>query len=306
VSVTGNGAGGNITIEAGTVRIDGGGLVDDLFNPITQISTASGDPNLGGGQAKGGDIQIKADRVELVNAAQISSTTYGAGDAGRIEINADTVHLDAVTTIAQITANTWQPEGGGKAGDIEINAPTLKMFNGATLLAASFGSGLAGLVDINADVVSLHSGSIITAGTFGTAAGGNVRITANTLSIDGRNPLSGEDLLTGIQAVTSSASDTAPGGSIEIDVDQLEMKHAASIFTTSFALAPGGDINITAGNVTLASGSTIGAEGLSYGSAGTVSVEAANRIRLTGNSSINTSAPGSSGGDSKRALSVGG
>jgi filamentous hemagglutinin family protein len=298
VSVGGDGAGGNISIEAGTVRLDGGGAVDEMFNPITQISTASGDPNLGGGSARGGDITINAERVELVNSAQISSTTYGAGDAGRIEINAGTVHLDAqFFTPTLITANTWLPNGGGNAGDIAIRANTVELVNGALLVATSAGSGAAGLVDITAETVNLRSGGIIAAGTFGSASGGNVLITAGTLSIDGHDSASGTDLTTGIQAVTTSATDPATGGNIEIHVDRLEMNHGATIFTTSYGLGSGGNINVSAGNVTLAHASNIRAEGLSYGSAGAIAIQAAARIELSSGSSINTSAPASSGGN---------
>lgn len=268
VSGGGLGEGGDILIDAQSVRLDGGGLVDENFNPTTQIATTSGDAIAGGGPAKGGDITINAESVELVNSAQISSTTYGEGDAGRIEINADSIRLDALLfTPTQITANTWQ--GGGKAGDVVINTGTLELVNGATILAASFGSGLAGLIEIDAETVNLRSGGIITAGTFGSAPGGNVQVTAESLNIDGREPLSGENYLTGIQAITTSEEAPAPGGNIQIEVDHLNMKNGASLFSSSFGL----------------------------GTAGTISVHASKNISLRAGSSINTSAPFSSGGD---------
>src|ERR1051326_7764946 len=118
-STLGVGAGGNIHITASSVRLDGQGLVDDQFNPTTQISATTGDLFSGGGIGKGGDIVIKANSVELMNSAQISSSTFGLGPAGQIDISATSVRLDGLlTTPTQITASTWdQEEKGGKAGE---------------------------------------------------------------------------------------------------------------------------------------------------------------------------------------------
>ncbi|MDD5141075.1 MAG: filamentous hemagglutinin N-terminal domain-containing protein [Verrucomicrobiales bacterium] len=299
LSTAGLGAGGNIVINAQSIRLDGGGLIDDNFNPLTEISTATGDLFLGGGTGKGGDIVIQTGSLELVNSAQISSATFGAGNAGRINISATSILLDALlTTPTQISANSQQIEGGGNAGDIFINTGTLEMQNGATILAASFGSGRAGLVNINAQSINLFSGSIITAGTFGSGNGGDVQITADSMNINGQTALAdGQDFLTGIQAVTTSSDSPAPGGNIQINAGSLELEHMGSIFTTSYGLGSGGNIEVTAGNLTLANGSTIRAEGLDAGQAGKISLRADQDIMLMNNSAVSTSAPGSSGGD---------
>jgi filamentous hemagglutinin family protein len=299
LSTTGNGDGGNIKLSAQTVRLDGAGLVDDSFNPVTQISTASGDPLFGGGDAKGGDIVIEAESLELVNSAQISSATYGAGNAGRIEINAGSVKLDGLlTTPTQIAANTWRSTGAGNAGDIVIRATSLELINGATILAASFGTGQAGFIDIQAQSVNLLSGAIMTAGTFGAGNGGNIQITCDSMRIDGQDTLTGgPDLLTGIQAVTTSLFSTAPGGSIQITTGSLELLNSGSIFTTSYGLGPGGNIELSAGSLSLTDGSTIRAAGESTGRAGNILLSVDQDVMLAGQSDISTSAPGSSGGN---------
>ena len=299
LSTMGLGAGGNISLTAGSIRLDGGGLTDDNFNPTTQISAATGDPFLGGGPGKGGDIVIQAGSLELVNSAQISSATFGAGNAGRIEITATSVRLDALlVTPTQITANSWQSDGGGNAGDVVIRADTLDLANGATILAATFGSGNAGLVDIDAQSVNLLAAAIITAGTFGAGNGGNVQIAADTLRIDGRDTLTGgSDFLTGIQAVTTSDQAPAPGGDIQVTVGSLELQHMGSIFTDSFGSGPSGNVDIKAGNMTLASGSTIKAAGELDGAAGGVSVQVDRSLTMTGHSALQVSAANNDGGD---------
>lgn len=301
VSTSGLGAGGNIKINAQSLRMDGGGLVDDTGYPSTQISTSTGDPAAGGGpgggSARGGDIVIHVGSFTLANSAQISSASFGAGDAGRIEITALSMRLDALlTTIAQISANTVQIEGGGNAGDIVIRTGSLEMHNGAQLVAASNGSGQAGRIDIEAHSVGLNSGSFINAATFGLGNGGNVQITTDTLRINGRSSLAGMDFLTGIQAVTTYF-EPAPGGNIQINAGSVVLSHLGSIFTTSYGAGPGGNIEINAGNLSLASGSTIKAEGLDVGAAGNISLRADQNILLTGGSAVSTSALNSSGGD---------
>jgi filamentous hemagglutinin family protein len=299
LSPAGLGAGGNINVNAESIRLDGGGLVDESFNPATQISTGTGELFVGGGPAKGGDIVIHTGSLEMVNSAQISSASFGPGNAGRIEITASSLRMDALlTTVAQISANTQQNDGGGNAGDIVIRTGTLEMVNGSSMLAASFGSGKAGIVDIGAHSVNLNSGSIITAATFGAGDGGNVQVTADSVRFDGTDTLfGGPDFLTGIQAVTTSSDFPGPGGSIHINARSFDLDHNGSVFTTSYGIGPGGNIEVTAGNLTLANGSTIRAAGLDVGPAGKVSVRSDKNIVLTGNSAVSTSAPGSSGGD---------
>ncbi len=303
ISTAGLGAGGNISLNAASLRLDGGGLVDEIGYPSTQISTSTGDPSAGGGPgggpARGGDILIQVGSLELANSAQITSTSFGAGDAGRIEITASSMRLDAQrTTITQISANTQQIEGGGRAGDIVIRTGSLEMYNGATLFAASLGSGQAGRIDIDAHTINLNSGSFLIAGAYGSGQGGNVEITADTLNIDGRDKLTGGGVApTGIQAVTTSFDSPAAGGNIQITAGSVNLNHMGTVFTTSYGAGPGGHIEVNAKNLTLGHGSTIRAEGLDAGPAGNISLRADQNIFLTGKSAISTSALGSSGGD---------
>ncbi len=298
LSPSGQGASGDIRVSADSLRLGGDGSPDEFFNP-TQISTSTGHIFTGGGTAKGGNISIQAREIELANSAQISSASFGSGDAGRIEIEANSIRLDAgVDGIAQITANTQLINRAGRAGDIVVRTDSLDMLNGATILATSFGSGAAGVIDIGARNVRLRSGAIITAATFGSGRGGNVQLRAESLRIDGQNLLSdGPDLLTGIQAVTTWGGAAAPGGNIQITAETVEMNRHASIFTTSSGLGKGGDIEIAAGDLTLANGSTITAAGESKGPAGRLAIHAARNLAATGGSAITTSAPESSGGD---------
>jgi large exoprotein involved in heme utilization and adhesion len=293
------GNGGNIKITSAAIDMNGGGLVDDFFNPATGISAATGDPFTGGGPAKGGDVSIHTGRLEMVNSAQISSASYGNGDAGRMEIEAESIRLDAqLSTVTQLTANSqFFDVSAGKGGDIVIRTGSFELENGATVLAATFGGGLGGTVDLTAKTVKLGYGGVITAGAFGSGPGGNIQVTAETLKIDGRNYDTGDEGAGGIQALTSSGGDPAPGGKIQIKAGSLEIVNGGSIFTSSFGLGQGGDINVSAGSIRLDNAGNIRATGEMTGPAGTITVETTGPISLTKHSSFATSAPGSSGGN---------
>lgn len=304
LSTAGLGASGNINITAGSIRLDGGGLIDENFMPATQISTATGDLN-GGDIGKGGDIIIQTGSLELFNSAQISAATFGLGDAGRIDITATSILLDAQGfTTTRINASS-EPFFGpaGNAGDILINAGTFEMRNAATTVAASNGEGNAGQVQINAQTVNLLSGSVVIAGTYGSGNGGSVQITADSIYINGQDTLTGgPDIPTGIQAFTTSSDFAAPGGNIQLNVGSLQLDHAARIITASLGAGAGGNVSIQAGQVSLANDSSISAASLGdpyfpVGPAGSVSIAADQNVVLTGNSSISTSAFDSSGGD---------
>lgn len=297
-STQGAGPGGSIRIDADSVRLEGGGVTDPFFNPTTQISTGTGDFFFGGGGAKGGDISINARHVKLENSAQISSATFGAGNAGRIDIAATTVELDAKFVIAQITANSQLVQGGGQAGDVQLRADHLRIENGATVLAASFGSGAAGTIDVEANSMELLRGGVIVAAAFGSGSGGNVRVQAGTLFISGEDRTGAEpDIIAGIQAVTTSLNDPAPGGNIQITAQNVTLDHGGSIFTTSRGAGKGGDIHLVAHDITLDNGSSFRASGLGTGAAGKLAIEASGGVSLQNESAISTSAPLSSGGD---------
>jgi filamentous hemagglutinin family protein len=258
LSPAGFGAGGNINVSAQSVLLDGGGAVDENFFPSTQISTSTGDLFLGGGSGRGGDIVIQTDSLELINSAQISSATFGLGDAGRIDITASSVRLDAqFASSVQIAANSQPFDGvGGNAGDIVISTDTLDILNGASLVATTYGSGNAGAIDITAKFVNLVGFGLITPATYGTGNGGSVKVTADSVLLDSSF----------IQAVTTfnDADPTlAQGGNISINAGLIDIRNGGLISATTLGSGAGGTIDLTANSIRLTGDN--GASGLPTG-----------------------------------------
>jgi large exoprotein involved in heme utilization and adhesion len=254
LSTSGLGAGGDIRLSAQNLRVDGGGLVDENFVPVTQISTSTGDLFLGGGPGQGGDIDLNVGGFELINSAQITSASFGEGDAGSIRINALSMRLDALlSSFVQISANTQQIEGGGKAGDIIVRTDSLDIVNGAAIYATTFGSGNAGNIDIAASSVSMSGYGVISPATYGTGSGGSVHLTADSVQIDSSF----------IQAVTSYPDGGGNGGNISINTGSIDIRNGGQVSTTTLGSGAGGAIDLTANSIRLTGDN--GASGLTTG-----------------------------------------
>ena len=249
----GLGDGGNIIITAHSVTLDGGGAYDPMtFNPTTQISTSTGDSVsfTGGGPAKAGDIIINATSLELVNSAQISSASFGAGNAGNILVTATSVLLDAMlTTVTQISANAQQFSGGGNAGNITINSDSLNVANGAVIAAATFGDGNAGQINITANTLDFSVYGGIAVSTFGSGQGGSIQISAGTLQLDQGGFINA--ITTGVGFTPVPGTDPGKGGDISITANLIEIFNTASIFTRTTGDGNSGNISIAAQNINI-------------------------------------------------------
>ena len=335
ISTAGLGAGGDITLNAASILVNGMGIIDSSFNPTTQISTGTGtqaqnpdgSTTYSGGAAAGGNISINTGSLEVENSAQISSASYGSGNAGQIKIQASSVLLDAMNFyIAQITANTYNASGGGNAGNITINANSLTLQNGAVIPAATFGDGNAGVIDIVANTVNCVNYGGVAVSTFGAGLGGSVQITADSIRLNEGSF---------INAITTSfGTPTASGGQISINTGSLAILNGSSIFATTegdgnsgniaitansiniagnngafgpftgiqasdgnpffgnFGIGNGGNININTGSLALTGGGQIFTSTLGTGSAGTINISA-NDVSLQGGSSIVSASTGS-------------
>ncbi len=255
----GQGKAGNIQIQASnTVSFDGGDAASTL------------DPD---GVGRGGDIDITARALSLVNGAQLSSATSGEGNAGNITVSADTVGLNGGKLLT-ITSSS------GRAGNITVNTPDLQLSgatsglfaettsaadagnltiqprgngqsvrvnlqSGAQISASTSSSGHGGLLAITApDSITLTgNGSVIAAGTGGSGAGGNLNLTTGTLNIQNQ------------AQVTVSSSGTGTAGSLFVDANKIYLNNQGSI--SADTTGGGGNINLRSPLILLRNGSNI-------------------------------------------------
>ena len=186
---------GNIGINASQIDLRGSSKI------LTQVNH----------QAKGnaGNISIKTQLLNVQEESQISSATFGNGNAGNLTVQADNIILTGSDSelLTGITSSVAE-RGNGKGGDIDITTNRLLVRDNAEIDAASIGTGDAG----------------------------DIRINANFLEINGKG--------TGIASFTNAGN----GGNISLDIaDFLLLRRGGLISTTagrSQAGGDGGNINI--------------------------------------------------------------
>jgi filamentous hemagglutinin family protein len=145
-SASGTGNAGDVLIQARNVEIEGaGGEGSANASGIFSRSNTEGVPQGGAG----GSLTILAEGdVRLSDRGQVSVSTSGGGDAGRILIQAGgAVELG---TGASISALSVDPGSGGDGGAIDVYGKRVVLRGGSEITARSQGTGAAGNVEIRA------------------------------------------------------------------------------------------------------------------------------------------------------------
>jgi filamentous hemagglutinin family protein len=186
--VNGSGAGGDIRGRvAGDIAIDG----DNLVTP--QDTSGFYSRTLGAGT--GGDLSLVTDRLLFTRGGLIISDTYGRGQGGSIDITAQSIDANSITTyipnssfvIGSFTLGT------GWGGDVRLTVGDLTMTNGAAIQAATAVDGAAGNITIYGTgtirfsganpVIPLFPSGIILP-VYGSGQGGNLTLTTNSLIVE--------------------------------------------------------------------------------------------------------------------------
>ncbi|WP_148278122.1 S-layer family protein [Desulfobacula toluolica] len=248
----GEGKGGDITIDVGSLDITNGG---DIFSDAWDIGN-------------GGTITIAANEVITISGeeSEISVFTYDRGDGGNILITTPDLDLDGCWI--------WGTTAGeGKGGNITIDVGSLNLTSGANIASNAFNVGNAGKITMSAsDTITFSGNSSVSVSTVGSGDGGQILITTPALDLD-KSSIKGATLAEGkggsvqvrarkiklINGSTISAESSSAGlnitkdpeagksGNIVILVDDtLQLDNSSSI-TVETAQANAGDIMVNAG-----------------------------------------------------------
>ena len=305
-TTSGQGDGGNIVIRANDVELSG--LTSGIF-----AETSSGPDRTAGSI----DLQV-AETLKVTERAQISSTTSGQADGGRINIRANDVELSGFRS--GVLAETIN--GTGNGGLINLQAETLQATEAAQISSATFGQGNSGNVVIDVDSLGLETGAQISSATFGQGNGGNVVIDVDNLSLETGAQISSaafrqgdggslqiranEIALTGISEFSTRSgiiTSTRPGsegaaGRIDLQVDTLQVTEGAQISSATAGQGDGNSVSIRANaievsgvalsNQLLPSEIVASAEPGSGGSAGSIDITVEDlQVTDTGRISVN-------------------
>jgi filamentous hemagglutinin family protein len=234
------------------------------------------------GKSGGIEINANAGNVAITNGAQLSASTSGQGDAGKISITAgDRVLVDGVSFYNYRSTIQSQVEKGavGKSDGIVINTPILEVRNGGSLDASTKSSGNAGTISIIATnkvifdgessnnlrtyalsqvfdgangnsggivikspILEVTNGAFLDASTKSSGNAGTISITADKVIFDGKSGLGNGS------AATSQVTKDAEGksGGIEIDAPILRVTNGAQLNTTTLGKGNSGAIRVRA------------------------------------------------------------
>jgi large exoprotein involved in heme utilization and adhesion len=261
----GVGDGGDIHIEVGTLSLTTGArIVSDTTgagNGGTITITATDSIVLAGQDRKGfpsglfagtsdggrgGSIQLRASRVQLMDEALISSESTGAGNAGNVEIEAQVIGL----VDSDITATVGKGEGRGGniriGGTINADGDVIESLARLTLersrITANTDAGDGANITIGAQQVFLDSDSAIASNTT-SGVGGNVAI-AGTVAADGQD-LSGAGTIVLRHSHITANAQAGHGGRIDI-VAEVFLADPDSVVDASSQAGIDGEVNIEA------------------------------------------------------------
>ena len=307
VGLNGSGRGGNLFLDTNSLSIDNGAQVNsgtfglgdagNLNVTATNIEVI-GESDDGefvsglfaqadfGETGNGGNLTIVTDSLLVIDGADISTTTFGTGNAGNLNIQANTVELQGFSNLflsgSGLSVTT---EGEGDGGNLNLTTNRLSIAGGADISTTTFGTGNAGNLNIQANVIELTGevAEVRASGLFANVEadslgdGGNIDITSNQLTIT-----EGAQIL----ALTNSTGDA---GTLKIDSQQIDIIGVSSGNNPSAILANadengggGGNISLITKNLNIFDGAQIGTSTFGSGRGGNIEVMAENSVRIEG------------------------
>ena len=175
--VTGKGNAGNISVTANT-KLQIGGVTGSTkpVDTVSQLDSLA----VSGGNA--GSISIKGKEVFIGKSGKVAVTTEDAsgtptGKGGDISVVSYSLTMDGGKLLAYT-------QGAGDAGNVVINSETITMTANSNISTESLGTGNGGNITINPNLLHLKNSSITTSVKGGTGNGGNIDLISKQLVLD--------------------------------------------------------------------------------------------------------------------------
>ncbi|WP_339376069.1 S-layer family protein [Calothrix sp. NIES-2098] len=275
-STSGVGKGGNLTVDAFDVH---------LIGRSSRLDTSSTQRNSTG---NAGNLTIKTNTLVIRDGAQVSASTFGAGNGGNLTVDAFDVKLIGTIANGRVSsglATSTQPNSTGNAGNLTIKTNTLLVQGGAQVTASTFGSGKGGNLTVDALDVQLigrstdiqfpsslsassqpnatsnagnltvktktlvvRDGAQILTGTFGAGKGGNLTVDAFDVQLIGR---SADGQFSSALGTATQVNSTGDAGNLTVKTKTLVVRDGAQILTGTSGAGKGGNLTVDAFDVQL-------------------------------------------------------
>ncbi|MBD6615504.1 S-layer family protein [Komarekiella sp. 'clone 1'] len=309
---------GTLRVTAKELEIIGGSPIgaSGLFAPVEADATGNG-----------GNLTIKTDRLQISNGAQIAVSTFGSGNAGALNIQANQVELIGISPEGSPSGLFATVESGatGNGGNLLIESDRLQLTNGAQLAVSTFSDGNAGTLTVRTQNLEAIGGaprgsSGLFAVSRATGNGGNLLIETNSLRLvdggqiataTGGSGNAGDLIVKALESVeligttelgrsglfSSAINGTGEGGNLTVSTGKLIVRDEATISVSNFSsrnpnIPPGqgaaGNLNVDANLILLDNQGILTAEAAA-GDRGNINLQS-DTIFLRRDSAITTNA----------------
>lgn len=226
-----NGHGGDLTLQAKTLHVDGG--LNSLQSSIFTTTAAAG---------QGGDISIRADTVQLSDGAHVQATSSGLAKSGSVRLMAREI---GISDGALIGSGAF---GHGDGGNVSVRAWRLRItddkpasFTGITAETDDVRSpARSGTLAIFVRHADLSPGTRVDTSTFSRGRAGNLTL---------ETPPMGSIQNQGFIGSTSLGS--GHGGKLRVKTGLLHVFNSGLLDTSTYGTGDGGDIGVVAEHVLL-------------------------------------------------------
>jgi len=287
-STLGEGTAGNVTVIADDILLQGVGTASQFrFSGIYSRAEAGAR-----GDSDGGVIRIQTGSLSVLDGATVTAETFSQGNAGRLFVNANRfVRVQGVNADGSESQLNFNTSTAGDAGTLEINTPRLLVLDGANVSARTSGAGRGGILEVNARefIVVDGTGSRL---AFDTTDSGNAQgIILQTRDLRVQNQ--------GIVTVSNGEEGTGNPGNLTVFAGTIVLRNEGFLITETGS-GRGGNIELYVDDLTLLRDrSLISASAGGFADGGNVTIETPDGFViavLSENSDIVASADAGDGG----------
>ncbi len=277
----------------GTVGSQAGDIMLNATGAITfrqsSIRNEVGDDGTG----NGGDININAGSLLVIDLVALSTTNDGQGDAGSVSVQAN-------GNVSFADSSIRSNDGQGDAGSVSVQANGNISFANSIISSTTSGQGDAGSVSVQANGNVFFADSVIFSSTNGQGDAGSVSVQANgnvsfadSVIFSDTNFGQGEDARSvSVQAngnvsfadsvIFSTTSGQGDAGSVSVQANGNVSFFGSVISSATFGQGKGGDVHIQAQSFSLTSSSLLYSATNNSGNAGNIVVDAVDFVTLFG------------------------
>jgi filamentous hemagglutinin family protein len=268
-STLGEGDAGSVTVIADDIVLQGIGADSDFrFSGIYSRAETNAE---GGGS--GGVIRIQTGSLSILDGATITAATLSEGNAGKLFVTANRfIRVSGVNADGSQSQLNFNTSTAGDAGELEIRTPRLMVLDGANVSALTSGAGQGGILEVDASesIVVDGRGSRLSFDTVGSGDARGIRLETGNLRVQNQ----------GIVTVSNGQNGTGNPGNLTVFARTITLQNQGSLRTET-RLGSGGNIDLNVEELTLLRNrSLISASASGFANGGNITIEAPNGFVL--------------------------